>query len=244
MPGIPTHGPWCATRTWPTDCSICGQQVFYFSCSCGSGVFFDHLGRPWPIHRHGDDDDSASDGLPPWAADVIRRIESDGAIIAEVEAMGFCVIRRPAAGAGSLAAPARRHPTPRSGPRRGRRQPDPIIAVPPGASEQRAIVGILRELDRSIDPMRPFGYSDDGPIAIAMAQAWLGSRWAARLGRITVHTPSSDTPGQLESYTAWVPDALIASRRIRRNLTVSASLTGVDASDRVRIWFCDFFRTL
>ena len=239
MPGVPTHGPWCTTRTWPTDCSICGQAVFYFSCACGSSVFFDHLGRPWPLHRHDDDAaGGAADDPPPWAADAIRRIESDGAVIAEVKAMGFSVIRPAAADPSDSRAV--------SVPNRGRpgRQPDPIVAIGPDASKQRTTVGILREIDRSLNPMRPFGYGDDGPIAVAMAQAWLGRRWASRLGRITIHSPSSDTPGQLESYTAWVPDALIANRRIRRNLTVSASLTGLDASAQVRIWFCDCLRTL
>ena len=236
MPGVPTHGPWCTARTWPTDCSICGQEVFYFSCGCGSEVFFDQLGRPWPIHRHGDDAADV-DGPPPWAADAIRRIESDGAVIAEIKAMGFSVVRPPAGPAGSLAV---------SAPRRGRpgRQPEPIVAVGPDASGQRTIVGILREIDRSLNPMKPFGYNNDGDIATAMAKAHLGHRWAATLGRITIHAPSPDTPGQLESYTAWVPDALIASRRIRRNLTVSASLTGLDASDGVRIWFCDCLQML
>ena len=178
-----------------------------------------------------------ADDPPPWAADAIRRIESDGAVIAEVNAMGFSIIH-PAAGPSDSRAV--------SAPNRGRpgRPPDPIATVGPDASRQRAIVGILREIDRSLNPMKPFGYNNDGDIATAIAQAWLGRRWASRLGRITIHAPSSDTPGQLESYTAWVPDALIASRRIRRNLTVSASLTGVDASDGVRIWFCDCLRTL
>ena len=47
---IPTHGIYCYTKTYPTNCPTCSQNVFYFSCSCGSKVFFDDLGSPWPIH--------------------------------------------------------------------------------------------------------------------------------------------------------------------------------------------------
>lgn len=44
------HGTWCGARTYPTRCRTCGAQVFYFSCECGSKVFFDSLGGSWPVH--------------------------------------------------------------------------------------------------------------------------------------------------------------------------------------------------
>lgn len=46
----PTHGWWCNAHTYPTRCPYCGAEVFYFSCDCGSKVFFDSLGWPWPVH--------------------------------------------------------------------------------------------------------------------------------------------------------------------------------------------------
>lgn len=45
------HGQNCKTKTYPMTCKYCGQKVFYFSCTCGSKVFFDDLGKPWPQHR-------------------------------------------------------------------------------------------------------------------------------------------------------------------------------------------------
>lgn len=45
-----THGWWCGSRTYPTTCRECGASVFFFSCDCGSAVFFDDLGWPWPEH--------------------------------------------------------------------------------------------------------------------------------------------------------------------------------------------------
>ena len=45
-----THGWWCNTKTYPTNCPSCNQSVFYFSCDCGCRVFFNKLGPPWPIH--------------------------------------------------------------------------------------------------------------------------------------------------------------------------------------------------
>lgn len=47
---IPTHDYTCITKAFATECPDCKERVFYFSCSCGSKVFFDSLGAPWPEH--------------------------------------------------------------------------------------------------------------------------------------------------------------------------------------------------
>lgn len=47
---VPTHQAGCQTVTWRTTCRDCGKPVFFFSCSCGSKIFFDSLGDPWPLH--------------------------------------------------------------------------------------------------------------------------------------------------------------------------------------------------
>ena len=47
---IAVHGIICNTKTFPTKCHTCGASVFFFSCDCGSRVFFDELGEPWPVH--------------------------------------------------------------------------------------------------------------------------------------------------------------------------------------------------
>jgi hypothetical protein len=47
---VPNHDPSCSTLTWATNCPDCHRAVFFFSCSCGSKVFFDSLGDPWPLH--------------------------------------------------------------------------------------------------------------------------------------------------------------------------------------------------
>ena len=117
---------------------------------------------------------------------------------------------------------------------------DPIVPVGPGDGEELKVTGLLREIDRGLNPMKSFGYSDDGLMAVAMVRAMMGNRWANVFGRITVHAPRPDTE-QMESYTAWVPSGFIADRRIRRGVTVSADLVGMDVSDEVRIWFCDDF---
>ena len=48
---VPTHRAGCETRMWSTRCPSCQASVFFFSCSCGSRVFFDSPGPPWPLHQ-------------------------------------------------------------------------------------------------------------------------------------------------------------------------------------------------
>jgi hypothetical protein len=47
---VPTHRPDCETHIWRTTCPDCKKSVYFFSCSCGSRVFFDRKGPPWPMH--------------------------------------------------------------------------------------------------------------------------------------------------------------------------------------------------
>lgn len=48
---VPNHREDCQTRIWRTSCPYCHKQVYYFSCTCGSRVFFDEKGYPWPEHH-------------------------------------------------------------------------------------------------------------------------------------------------------------------------------------------------
>ncbi len=47
---IPSHGLFCQTRTYPTNCPECQARVFFLECTCGSAVWFDSLGGGWPLH--------------------------------------------------------------------------------------------------------------------------------------------------------------------------------------------------
>ena len=236
MVGVPTHGPWCETTAWPTNCPQCGVRVFFFRCTCGSAVFFDRLGHPWPIHHHGDSASGGGNAVnspPKWARNTMRLVDEDGSLVAKVEELGFSVIRPRRSSDRRPASVSRRRA-------RRRTQVDPIVPVGPGDGEELKVTGLLREIDRGLNPMKSFGYSDDGPMAVAMVRAMMGNRWANGFGRITVHAPRPETE-QMESYTAWVPSRFIADRRIRRGITVSVDLVGLDVSDGVRIWFCDDF---
>lgn len=48
---VPTHKSSCLTRAFSTKCRYCGEEVFYFFCTCGTKLLFESLGPPWPIHN-------------------------------------------------------------------------------------------------------------------------------------------------------------------------------------------------
>ena len=136
--------------------------------------------------------------------------------------------------------------------RQRQRRPDPIVPIPHDLSATREFTGALTEIIPGIG-LTALGYADTGPMAVAMAKAMLGRRWADEFARITVHTPRQGTgqPGsgqqganQLESYTALIPAPLISDRRLSRGVTVAVKLTGIDVSDRRRDWYCDELRVV
>lgn len=49
---VPTHREGCVTRIWPTTCPECGEDVYFFSCTCGSKVYFDLPQPPWNPHEN------------------------------------------------------------------------------------------------------------------------------------------------------------------------------------------------
>ncbi|MCI0696071.1 hypothetical protein L0337_29235 [candidate division KSB1 bacterium] len=48
---VPTHREDCECKMWSTNCPDCGKGVYYFTCSCGSKVFFELNTPPWNPHK-------------------------------------------------------------------------------------------------------------------------------------------------------------------------------------------------
>ncbi len=65
---VPTHRAGCQTMIWRTNCPDCHKPVWFFSCTCGSKVFFDSKGDPWPLH---------ADSCPVYHARIMINSGSD-----------------------------------------------------------------------------------------------------------------------------------------------------------------------
>ena len=212
------HGWWCNSVTWPTRCRNCGEKVFFFQCDCGSGVFFDDLGHPWPIHDCG----------LSWAKNL-RRWEDDKGRI-NVEISKGTILRRELDGSIDVLVV--------SGAKRRERNSDPIKKVVPDGSQKMNIVGVLRQMQIKVDVERSLKLPNT-----LIASGFLGPLASGDWGKITVHTQSPNE-NVLNSYTAWVPSAFLSDDDDWRGLTVrikmfSKSIPGVD-----NFWICNYFEFL
>lgn len=217
----PVHGVWCATRTWPTRCPTCRASVFFFSCDCGSRVFFDQLGPPWPTH----DCDTS------WTRGLKRSVGPSGALTVQISD-GVAVTRLPDSFRveDSIVSRAKR--------RRGDNWGDPIRSVDAARGAKRWAVGLLRELARTAKPIKALGFPDT-----AMGRAMLGPIGKQPVGRITVHIPPVDD-GPIESITAWIPAELVRAPRIERHVSVSVRAESVSVGPQRHAWFCNYFEVL
>lgn len=222
---VPRHGVHCRTYTFLTKCSRCGDQVFFFSCTCGSRVFFDQLGSPWPEHDCGF---SRSDQR--WAQERPKRKLNDGGICVEISE-GVTAIRRGESGGRSwdidpeVAEIARQEAK--------SRESDPIQSVPPGENWEVDIIGVVRELDRRVDAYQRLKLPQT-----ALSKSFLGDLGSGLWGRVTIHVLDS----VIYSYSAWIPASLLSADGLKLGVTVSVTLQRLDVFGKAREWVCRHFR--
>lgn len=218
-----THGIWCNTRTWPTKCPHCREPVFFFSCDCGSKVFFDDLRDPWPIH----DCDTS------WTRSLNRMRGADGTIT--VQLTDGVTIRRPAetfAVEPSILDRARK--------KRKSSAPDPIVSVHPDVdSIERTVIGILREIQRDADPTKVLRIDR----LSTLGAAFLGPLGSGSWSRITVHEPT--TAGtSLNSFTVWLTQAELQRADSSKGVTVAIDIAPLQIHGIGSVWLGTAYEVL
>ena len=216
MPAV--HGPWCGAKTWPTKCPSCSDRVFFFQCDCGSRVFFDELGEPWPLH----------DCYTSWTRDLKRRRGRAGSVTVELSP-DITVYRPPE---GSISAEVV------SKARRRQEHPDPIVAVSPSASDKViAVTGVVREIYKQVDVFTSLNLQYS-----SMTVAFLGPLGQGSWGKVTIHAPSWERD-VLHSYTAWVTSDNLTSSNHSKGITVMVKLRSFSVLGRdIRVWMCDEYK--
>lgn len=214
-----THGWWCNAVTWPTKCPGCGEPVFFFRCDHGSGVFFDALGQPWPIHDCGI---SRTRKLVRWK-------DKSGAI--NVEIRPGITARRPPEGTIDTSV--------ESIATRRERKPDPIVAIEPDSKDETNVVGVLRERRMDVDVERTLKL----PKASPMVSGFLGPLGKGGWSRITVHAPAP-REDVLHSYTAWIPSEVLTSAGGSIGMTISARMSSRSIPGVESFWVCDSYEIL
>ncbi len=221
---VPQHGDFCTTRTFPAKCRFCGDEVFFFSCSCGSRVFFDELGPPWPEHRC---DFSRSDRH--WANSRSRTKYADGSVRVEISD-GITAVRPAACDDRSWSIAQHVVATAKRDARS--RESNPIQSVPPGSEWTKQIIGVVRELNPQVNVYQHLKIPKT-----AISEALLGDMGSGEWGRCTIHVLES----VVYSYTIWVPASVLTEAGIERGVTVSAELERFDVPQKAREWLCRNF---
>lgn len=220
--GVPGHGPSCETRTYPMRCSLCGDDVFYFCCSCGSGVVFDHLGPPWPKHEH-------------TALDFDRKIAIVDKTVGREAASRYIAGQMMARREGVRPVADRMvNERPRL-PKPPERQ---ILREDPYRNARVTEAGVVREIIPGVDV---YGRSDIPETGIGAAV--LGELRVGAFAQITVHTPPLGEDDQF-SYTFFVPRSKLAHEDIGIGDLVRCRLRGVAILDRDPVWVCDAIELL
>lgn len=207
------HGDWCRSRTWPTKCPSCRDPVFFFSCNCGSKVFFDSLGSPWPEHQCG-----------VARATPLDSRDADGNLFVELVDTPYDprFQRWRERIDENVAVRARER---RAG------GPQTIVRVAPRRGKPREVLGVVREPFVPADPFESFGMP-----ASTMARAMLGPLGNGPVARGTIHVPATDA-GDIESYTIWM--RITSSRRdFSRDSTVLGSVRML-AAGKDHVWWSD-----
>lgn len=210
MVAASSHGYWCNSRTFRIRCRYCDHQVFYFSCACGSKVFFDELGEPWPRHE----------------CEQLRWERAGaGPAFAQSVAAGLITFRLEPEYARRVEDAARPSASRRQRSRETLRQ-DPYVHL------QTTEMGVVREILQAVDVYRKFRLE-----RTQIAAAMLGELAAEEFGQITIHT--SDLGGDDDSsFTALIPIRRLRAAGIRNEDLASCTLRGA-AGYEVAVWVCD-----
>ena len=214
------HGKHCNAVTWLTACPGCKKKIFFFHCDCGSKVFFDELGPPWPRH----------DCETSWARHLMRRKNLDGSIVVEISE-GVRVRRTPESFVVDQAVISRTV--------KAKKQDEPIIAIKPDDSESNVdIVGFVREKYAKKEVFKDLNITR-GSFGAEMIGPLSDGEW----GKITIHAPSL-TKRVYHSYTFWVPTEKINHPRNARGVTVNAKLKRLNVPKGPSIWICNHYEIL
>ena len=225
-PGVPSHGPECQTRTYPTRCWICDAPVFYFQCNHGSRLLFDALEPPWPIHR---------DDTLPYERKLEIVVEKTGSTDAAARYLETQML----AGTIDVAYGRRiraawwREARPQVDDQQSSEPAREIVRMDSYAGATADVTGFVRDVIRERDVYRRLGLP---PTAVAAAA--LGELGEATFAQLTIHDTALGEP-DIESYTFFVRARQIATLDIRRGDLVGCELRGVGVPNRDPVWLCD-----
>lgn len=211
MSGVASHGTWCGARTYPTSCRHCGSEVFYFTCNCGSKVFFDELGGDWPEHRcieylvtqYGKEFVERGLARQMMRPGLPRKYQFKDEYAASVEK-------------------ARKAPSSFQVVRNDPRENDEIQAT-----------GTVREVILEIDLMKKFDLPDT-----LLGRAFLGLLGDERFGQLTVHVGSMGE-ADVHSFTMLASTGSISAMNLERGALLSFRISAFSIPGKKLVWLAE-----
>ena len=223
--GMPTHGPWCGTRTYPTTCRWCHQSVYFFSCSHGSKVFFDELGGAWPIHSC--NAASAVLGQPINGPGDLLRLDIDKTYAALImqAAMQLHWSSHP-----TIPSQVQRAMViPKAPPNRDVRR-----RIPAQAGDWASGLGVLRVILTDVDVLKKVGLPPSSTLGAALLKPFRGKP----MSQVTIEVRDMASTGG-ESFTIFVPSSVLAAGRFGVGQVVYFQADGVGVPAREAFWTCE-----
>lgn len=221
------HGWWCNTRTFPTVCKYCSGDVFYFSCDCGSKLFFDSLGYPWPIHH-------CAEYKPSPTLSRLGQEDLSGSVLSyltdsEAEQLSQFIdqnIER------DYAEGIR---TAQEGEKRSPKKASWIIRQDPYHDCKTTERGIITELIQDANILKKANIRE-GSLGVSM----LGKYATVKLAQITVHTSAlAEDKSENCSFTFFVEASVVRQLGLVKGCFVVAQLWGIVVSPKHPIWVCE-----
>lgn len=251
------HGRDCNTKTFRTTCKYCKQEVFFFSCTCGSRVFFDDLGDPWPFHRCEEYRRaqfgyyfSIASAPEPSQLDIVKQtIESIQEHLSDLkEELGRVDSSRKQLAEYIAREMMKTHPefsddyvsnvVSRKQAHQNPSQKNPryeIVAQPPYKPGQREVAdGLVRELMHDIDIAKRFKISSDN----SMGLAFLGELGKGKFSQITIQTNMLEDNTH-DSFTFVIRQSLLKKISIIKGDYIEVKLRSIQVPGNKPIWICD-----
>ena len=194
---IPTHGPFCQTLVYETNCWYCQEGIWVLQCTCGSAVLFEECGPPWT--KHGCAASGAGgiggSGYSGWSA-VSKLMELGVPISSDVRNKIFPHRQQP--GHNATRETKNKRVTPRDG-------------------KQHSLLAVVRELYSRTK--RIAVVNDLSVLGLRL----LGLDPVARYRQITL-VVNGERPNK--SFTALVPDQFVRQHGLKRGVMVTAEMFG------------------
>lgn len=212
------------------QCRDCNSAVFYFTCNCGSKVFFDALGNGWPLHRC----------FASWGRSLRRTREPDGTLVVEISE--GIIARRPPEDTRWTLRDFSIEPEIVRTAQAQRKKTDnhPIKAIRAYKhSAAVTITGVVREKFAAADIYKELDIDPTKQVASASVKK-LGKQ---RMGRVTIHAPRQSST-EFHSYIVWLPTEKIKRAENAIGVTVRAHLVPVVALNREAVWYAERYKIL